>query len=518
MEDSYKIIKSILRKAQEWLLLKAVFQNISFGICVAFILGLFVQLLSRLIPIYKVYVICIWIGVVVITLAIISAFITSPKLKKVANKIDSLGLQERVTTALELKEGESIYKELLVGDAAERLEKLNYKVKIPLLPHKNYLLVIILLGILFCGAMLLPDPLSSRAEELHEINTYKSQQEEKIVKAEKEVNENKIITEAEKKEILAELEALKKEVQLAENNKEVDKAVDKTAKKLEQEVLPQEVKKLSEKLSENTDTKKLAEAIKSGQLEDIQKQLDALKDASKSMDAAAKTSLKNTLAKASSDMKEGELKDSIDGLNSALSSGDDKAITKSVDSVKGAVKSGLSQQSMNNALAQAQSNLQSTQNTSAAGQGTGQGSGTSQGTGQGSGSGAGTGQGQGSGGSGAGSESGNGDGGVTPYSSSGGIANKVPSTGAPKEYEKVFTPSSLGGQGETSQLTGKSNGNSGSSESAISDDSNATLGQLTPYNQVAGEYSKKAMENMNNSGIPSGMEDIVKGYFSSLTD
>jgi hypothetical protein len=175
----------------------------------------------------------------------------------------------------------------------------------------------------------------------------------------------------------------------------------------------------------------------------------------------------------------------------------------------------MSEEAANETIAQLQEQLQqgsSTQQQSAsAGQGTAQGQG--QGQGQGAGQGSGQGQSGNGAGGGAGSGSSNGNGGVT--GASGGIGSKAPGSGEKKEYEKIFTPHRLGGEGETSKLTGKNN-NSGSSESTLSSDPNAALGELKPYNQVSGEYVERAMENLDDYQIPEAMLEIIKDYFSSL--
>lgn len=517
LENSYNKILNTLRNVRTRVLLKITIRNSVIGVCAALAIGIIMGLLSRIIPIYNVYALCGYIAVAIVLLALLSVFIFIPKKKAIAHMVDSFGLQERITTSLELENENSVYKELLVNDTVSKLEKLKYKENIGLLPHKNVIIVLIVLIFAFGVTLILPEPMKEEAQQLHDLNVYKKEQKNKVDKSEKEVKENSALTEEQKKALLAKLEALKQELKNVKDTKEVDKALEKTAKKLELEINKSkdvDLKNMAEKLAQNKETKDLAAALKSEKVEDIEKQLEELKNKAKSLDSEGKESLKDALAKASNAMSDGELKDSIDGLNNALSSGDENAINKSVEKVNGAVSNSLSQQAMNDALAQAQSNLQGQQpNATAQGQSQGQG----QGQGAGQGSGQGQGQGQGAGGSGAGSGSGNGDGGVTPYGQ-GGIANKAPSSGTEKEYEKIFTPSRLGGQGETSAVTGKSNENSGKSETTITSNSNATLGELKPYNQVIGEYSEKAIESINSSSIPSGMEDIIKGYFSSLQE
>jgi hypothetical protein len=533
--NSYENIMNILRKVRRRVLLKNVIRNCTFGLISAVSLSIIMALISRVIPIYNVYIKAGYASIAVMLIFLVYSLVTIPNMKHTAAQVDSFGLKERVSTALEMEKEESIYKELLVEDALSNLKSLKHKEHITLLPSKRMLMLIPILALVLFTTVFIPNPMKDIAEKKHELSQYKKEELKKVTKSEKEIKENKKLTEEQKKAMLAKLQQLKKELKLAKENKEVDKSVEKTAKKLDldkKEKLTQDIKKLEEALAQNDKTKELAEALKKNELEKMQKALEELKNSSKSMDAAGKESLKNTLSKAANSVSSSDLKNQINSLNASLSSGDEGAISKSVSDVAGTLKEGMSEEEMNNALAQLQENLQGQQGEGqqqAQGQGQGQGQGTGQGSGQGqgqgqgqgngngTGSGQGSGQGQGAGGSGAGSGTSNGDGGVTDYGS-GGIANKPPGAGKSKEYEKIFAPDRLGGNGDTSKLTGKNNGNSGNSESYLSTNPNATLGELKPYDQIAGEYTDKAMENINSYEIPDGMMEMIKDYFSSLQE
>ena len=154
-----------------------------------------------------------------------------------------------------------------------------------------------------------------------------------------------------------------------------------------------------------------------------------------------KEELKETLAKASDSVNSSELKNQINSLSSAMTSGDEVAINQSVDSIQGTLMDGISQQQMNNALAQLQDALVASQK----GNGTqlAQGDGDNQGNGQGNGQGNNKENSKGSGqsndlGGGAGNGSSDADGGVTDYSSGSGIANNQGGSSREKEYEKFL--------------------------------------------------------------------------------
>jgi len=71
-------------------------------------------------------------------------------------------------------------------------------------------------------------------------------------------------------------------------------------------------------------------------------------------------------------------------------------------------------------------------------------------------------------------------------------------------------------EGEPNEnLTGQANQN-GNSKLSQSQNGYVTAGEKKTYNQVIGDYAKKAYDNMNQSKIPGTMKDMVKNYFSNL--
>jgi len=517
-------IAIILVRIKSRLTIKNSINNCIIGIIFALLVGIVMDLLSRIIPIYNVY--GKWI--IIVTLAFIAtlsySIITAPSLHKTAEIVDSYGLKERVSTTLEYQDSDSPYKNALIQDTIETLSKFNYKKSITLFPNKKTLIILLSLTFAFIVAYFIPNPKKALAEEKHTLKQYQKEKEKEIKEAEKKINEDMKLTEEQKKELQASLAQLKKEIKEAQEKKEVDKAIEKTAKKLElkkQEELAKDLKNLEDILEKNKNTKELSAALKNSDVNKMKEELEALKNKLKDMSDKEKEELKETLAKASDSVNSSELKNQINSLSSAMTSGDEVAINQSVDSIQGTLMDGISQQQMNNALAQLQDALVASQK----GNGTqlAQGDGDNQGNGQGNGQGNNKENSKGSGqsndlGGGAGNGSSDADGGVTDYSSGSGIANNQGGSSREKEYEKIFTPKRIEGTGESSSLTGKKGSNSGNSESYITDDSNAVLGELVPYDQVAGEYSDKAMESLNSYEIPEGMIEIIKEYFSSLQE
>ncbi|MGF7058970.1 hypothetical protein [Brassicibacter mesophilus] len=131
------------------------------------------------------------------------------------------------------------------------------------------------------------------------------------------------------------------------------------------------------------------------------------------------------------------------------------------------------------------------------GQGQGSGNGNSQGTGGGAGNGTSPGSENGSGGS------------------SGSAGNKQESEKQVKEYEKLFTPKNLGGEGNATQIHSNMN-DSGNKDIIQIKKFEDTAGESVPYDEVLDSYKQGAYKRLNNDEIPDSMKEIIKEYFSEL--
>jgi hypothetical protein len=324
LNKPYGKILYVLRKARNRIILSITLRSGAVGLCTALAAGIILGLLSRLIPIYRVYVLWGYIGAAIFLLSLLSVFLFLPKKKAVARLLDSFGLQERITTSLELEKDDSEYKELLLTDTVSKIDTLDYSKKIKLLPDKKLLAAVIFLTLAFGATVLLPQPLLEEARQAHDLSVYKKEQKKKVEKAEKEVEKNSKLTEAQKKDLLDKLEALKQELKKSQDTKAADKALEKLSKKLEQKIdktKEADLKKLAEKLAGNKTAKALADALKSGKTEEIRKEFENLKNKLKNMSASEKNDFKDALSKAADSLGNSELKDSLNGLGGALEIG-----------------------------------------------------------------------------------------------------------------------------------------------------------------------------------------------------
>ena len=84
------------------------------------------------------------------------------------------------------------------------------------------------------------------------------------------------------------------------------------------------------------------------------------------------------------------------------------------------------------------------------------------------------------------------------------------------QYEKIFDPERIGAAGNASYVRGQSG--EGPQETAVIDNPQTLPGNLRPYQEVIGHYSKSARESLDRSLIPPGMKNLVRDYFSSLEE
>lgn len=268
-----KIINMIKRRLflVQWI--KYFYVFLSIGMFMSIGMGI----LSRFIPIYKPYkIIGIILGICAL-LSVVWAFIKIPKDVSTALKADSLGLKERVVTSLELKGNQGVIAELQKKDALIYLQRLDYKKKLSLVPHKKYMVSFLILACMLTGLYFIPNPMKEIASKKHEIKVAKKNATKEVEKVEKKIEENEKLSDSMKLKVKDNLTKLKKELSEAENSEDINKAIQKNSKKLElvkQEYLNEDLEKLADTFMKNEITKKLGKLIKDGNKEELLKEMD----------------------------------------------------------------------------------------------------------------------------------------------------------------------------------------------------------------------------------------------------
>jgi len=492
-------------------------------------LGLYLALalLSRFVPIYNAY----GKGALIACAVILSGFILSlfktPKNETAAKLLDSKGLKERTLTALELLNEDSAVAILQRQDALEQLKSLNIKETIKIKFPARYMMISALLAISIVISGFIPNPMEEKAIEIFNVKKEISRQQKEVEKIIERVENNNELTLQQKEEAMAALEELKKELNKAKDVKEGLKALERTENKIEmlkQKYTDKDLDKIIEEFSKNEITRDLAETLRRGDTYRLKSELqravddlknlneEELKELSQNLSQLAKALEQNPeLAKAFYDLAQkmasgelGDMQNEISSLNEEISRlMENQDFSRAMEDIM---------ESLRNA---AQAQNQQGQNQQGQGQGQGQNQGETNGQGQN--------QGQSQGrvgiqpGGGAGEGTGQDSKAQSPGSQGAGIGSKQPSEKDVREYEKVFTPSLLGGEGEKSQLQSNKN-NEGETKEYTVENGIGIKGEMKPYNQVIGEYREKAFQNIEGRQIPQSLEDIVKEYFTSLED
>jgi hypothetical protein len=516
VKENNNLFLSILKKIRVRLGTKKAFDNLFMSLAAGLGASVIAVVLSRFLPIYNLYYyVALAIGVICLAALIVSVFMV-PSLYNTALSVDACGLKERTVTAFELLADSSNFAQFQKKDALEHLKKLDYKKHISLTPNYKYIIASIVLALGITGSAFLPNPMTDIALERHKLSMLKKEEVKKIDKVEKELSKNEKLTPLEKSELEKKLSELKKDLKEAESEKEVRKAVEKADKKLEMAKTKydkEELKKLSETLAKSDLTKNISDLINTGQTKQLKEAIKALAEAMKNLNSEQIKQFAENLDKLSKEIKNNEeLKEALAGLAQKMASGEFGDLSEELEQFTGSIQELMNSDEFREAVSQMQSDLNEGEPGAISGQMGGQGgnqpgSGNQQGQGQGQGAGPGAGS-----GTSMGEENPTGTG--TP---SGGLNKKQGSERKEGEYEKIFTPKTLGGEGDTSQITGKKN-NSGNSEKVNTEKGINVRGEAVPYNQVLGSYKQKAAESMGSSEIPEGMREIIKSYFSSLEE
>ncbi len=496
-----------------------IINSIILGLGLALCLGIGVAVAARFVPIYNVYLTIFKIAASVVLAAFLYSAFKTPGNDYAALKADSMGLQERTVTALELIGSQSAFAVLEKNDALAHLKGTDYKKKIPLKPNRRYLLICVILTIVLALSGFIPNPMAERAEELHSLKEKISQQQKKADKLAEKVKNNPKLSEGQKKELEAKLAELKQELKTAKDEKEINKALGRAERKLEyikDKYAPgEDLKNIVDVLSKNEMTKALADMIKNGDEKAFKENIREMAEALRKLSTVEKQKLAEELSKLAQEIKNNpELSKAFAGLAEKLASGELGDISSELGELDKSISGLMENESIRNAISELSKELGAANSGGHQGQGNAAGGNDRQGQGnQPVGNGQGFGQGSGAG---SGTDMGNENQAPIPSGSSG-ISKKDGSVKKDGEYEKIFTPQTIGGDGTTSNLSGKK-GTGGTVEQVITDKSRTIRGTSVPYNQIIGRYKDRAMESISASDIPPGMKDMVKEYFTSLED
>lgn len=447
---------------------------------------------------------------------LIFGIIKGPNKKKVALILDSKGLDERLSTALEFLNEEDKVSLSQREDTVKHIRKFDFKkLKIEIDRRELFKSLTILLICLL--TMTIKTEATIKANDLKLFEVYKEDTIKTFEEEVKKIDENEKISKEEKEALKKVLEDTKKDILEAENKEELEKALERSELKLKEkeeelkEDEKSEVKSLKDRLFEKFNNEKkekaqndinnlmnelvkkeegkeLAKAILSEDEKELEEALANLREDIKNMTPDELNQLSKALEKAASEIESSELKEALEEASKDLKKGD-------IDASK--LKEAISK-----TQGKAKGEGEGSEQGEEAGESSGEGDGEGQGQGQGQGSSqGGQGQGQGQGGNGI-----------------GGGANEGSNIGQEGEDEKapgleIFIPGREVGSDENLQGGSNEEGDS----HTIETESGVNLdGEKVEYEKVVGDYTNSALESINNSNMPEGLKNIIKDYFEGL--
>ncbi len=472
------------------------------------------NLLSLWIPIYAGE----WIGFAgfggILLLGLIHWLCRLPREREAAVMGDQAGMEERLTTNLEIRDRSDLMSRLQQQDTVERLRSFSIPDRLPLRIYSRWYAGAGLCLVIALVCALYPTAAKQLAAERHALHVVKKEAVEKLDRAEKkleeQVGEGKL-KESEQNRLQDILKVAKKEVKASQGQGDLRKAQERLETKLVNS-LP---KSLDERTAENLQSLVQNQDLKA--MAEYQQALDQLAANSETI-ATAQQALQSLGELLGTEQKQ-EL---IRQLNQAMTDGtiSQKELEEALQSLQDAnasytqTKLGQPEGTPPSATAQASSSEQPSSGGQSgegqkqnSGSGNGNGSGNGEGSGNGNSSGNGNGSGNG-GGNGQGSGNGAGFGGGYSRGSEQGIQRKDPAG----EAEQVWIPEETG---EDENLTGQKQGSSSMRRKSDHAET-ARAGAKSDLGAVSGQYEKKAYSKIQKQKIPDSMEDLVKEYFSSL--
>ncbi len=540
-------------------------------------LGLVVLVTARVVPLEGNRLLAGILALAGLALALAWAWSVRPGWWEAALAADRAGLKERAATAWQLRDSGDPLAYRQRRDALEHLAGLDgQKVLTGGIGRRTLVLAAGLLALSLVTAIL-PNRQDQVAEARKLTAAGLAQAKEEVKRTEEVLEQDSKLSEAAKEQIAKELANLRAELNKAKSVEEGASALSKAQaginKTLSQQEQKEKLNRLASMLQENPQTKGAGEALAQGDVQEFRKQMEELAAKIKDMSKEEQIDLARRMlemAQAMLDKGDNQLAASLDKASQALGQGTGQG-SGELNGVKGQVAGRMDgvtaaatlAGALQRALGQAKSNMLAasgqggkTQLASAGQNGqSGSGSGGANSGGQGgaggqnaqSGAGngqggnnagqggqnGGAGQGGNSGGSGGGSGGGQGGGsgklggpagngtsnlkgmagglGSNTLGSSGGDAQ-----GREGQWEQIYAPNRLGGSGQESQLNGTA-GDQGGSTQVDSANGLVSGGSLLPYSQVFAQYRSEALESLEKQDVPADLQDLVKGYFLSLS-
>ncbi|MCH5250305.1 MAG: hypothetical protein J1E98_10235 [Lachnospiraceae bacterium] len=455
---------NIIRSYRRRLNLAEFLKRLMFALSIGAGVGIVFQLLSFVMPLYYVNLYTVIALILAVAAAVFVSLVRRSTMKQAALVMDSFGFKERIITAYEHMRENGVLPALQRNDAMEQLRRHSDRIKIPLWPGlKKTALPVVLLAVMI-GISFIPSRMKEQAKELHQIHNEAKEKEEEIEEVLDKLEE---LAELEKdtltpeqiakmQEMMESLQASMNEYRQADSAEALNAAGDKLNYKYED---------MSSKMADMARSMQAGATVSPMSAESMQAMADKLKEMSGNPSSGGDSLASNQ----GQDEQDGQGNDQSGQSNGQNGQGNDQ-------NGQGNGQNGQNGQGSDQGGQNGQ-NGQDGQGGSQNGNGNGQGE-------------------QGSGQNGQGDSHGNGRGtGSVNY-----------------EHDYVSIPNDIA---DSENLTGNSVDHN-NSEYFRAQNGLSWEGTHIPYDEVIESYEKNAYEGIAAGKYPSGMENIIKEYFSSF--
>ena len=467
-----------------------------FALCIGASVGILFQIIAFFTPFYYANLYTGMAVLLAVLTALVLAYRKRSTMKQAALVMDSFGFQERIVTAYEHLQEDGKMVRLQRQDAMKQLQAHKGRIQIPLLPEKKRLVGTLGLLCVMVVLMFVPSAMKEQAKELHLIRQEAQEKKEEIEEVLKDMEE--LVQEELTPEQLAALQEMMESLQSSMTEYEQANSA---------EMLETANSKLDYKYEDiSNQLANMAEVLQNGATttaqiaQNMQNMAENLQNRNNSQTLASNQGQNGNQSGTGQDGQNGNQSGTgQDGQNGNQSgsgqdgqngnqSGTDQDGQNGNQSGTGqdgqsGNQSGTGQDGQNGNQSgsgqDGQNGNQSGTGQNGDGQGNGDGSGSGQGSGDGSGSGSGSGRGEGSG---------------------------------SKTHDYVSIPNSIV---DTGNLTGNAT-NHENSEYFRTQNGLSWEGMHVSHEAVIGSYEENAYEGIAAGWYPSGMEDVIKEYFSSF--
>lgn len=517
-----KFVYRVRSRLREQCIIDSVILTVTAGLGI----GVILSLISLVVPFYYAVPLAAVVAIVSFAAGIFWGIRRTPSAQKAALLADAKGHKEKITTAFYLAGREDAFSALQKRDALRVIERFSVKKEFPLRLSWKRSAMICGLALLFVAGSLMDTPAKQQAAGKHLVSKESKKEIAKLEKVEKQIQENKEISETEAGEIREQIETAKRELKESDSLEELTKAKERVIKKMEMAAENAGTEELRRTLQNAAKEAKEQDNLEKQELaKKAEEALEKAKDGSRRDKQEAYEKLSELAGKLSDEELKAaaEAYKESEGSYAAAESALAAATKRMGENGKELANNQTSANNPSNNGNRKENPSAGNQNSGNNGQNqaAGQGDGTNPGDGNNpgaSGEGA-NGEGEGAnnkeGGKGAGAGNNGAQGGTGGNSPGGGWnrGSKQGQEGPAKTAENITIPD--GELGNDENLTGKAAAD-GAAEKQKSEQSQAWSGNKVSYGQVSGSYKDKAYKRIEGANYPGRMKDKIRNYFDGL--